>query len=235
MGECDLVLVSAAEFDLDIHIRTTSRYQYSYIEAAVIRIGENTLEVSSHGDYALDGIGAANLTGNAKLAQYPIYHSVPSEKRHVFDVVLGPHQNITLSTFKDLVSVKISEGSRDVFGDSVGLMGSFKGELLARDGSPLSLEADGVNAIGQEWQVLESEPMLFRTARAPFAGEKCILPSVETKQRRLGESKLSQTDAERACGDFSGQQFDNCVFDGTSSFLFCFDEIVFSLEIQQGS
>ena len=214
MGECDLVLVSAAAFDLDIHIRTTSRYQYSFIETAVIRIGENTLEVSSHGEYAFDAISAANLTSpNAKLGQYPIYHSQPSEKRHVFDIVLGPHQNITLSTFKDLVSVKITEGTRDVFGDSVGLMGSFKGELLARDGSPLSLEADGADVIGQEWQVRESEPMLFRTARAPFAGEKCILPSAETKQRRLGEAKVTRIDAERACGLLSGQSFDNCVVD----------------------
>ena len=219
-GACDLVLVSAPEFDLDIHIRTTSRYQYSYIESAVLRIGGNTLEVSSWGEHALDGIGGVDLSiENAKLAQFPIYHTQPpsdsSGKHHVFDVVVGAHQNITLSTFKDLVSVKITEGSKAIFGDSVGLMGSFSGELHARDGTTMSVEGDSANAFGQEWQVKPDEPMLFRSARAPFAGEKCLLPS-ETKQRqrRLGEATVAKNDAERVCSRFTGAKLENCVFDG---------------------
>lgn len=219
-GACDLVLVSSAEFDLDIHIRTTSRYQYSYIESAVLRIGDNTLEVSSWGEHALDGIGGVDLSiENAKLAQFPIYHTRPSSdssaKHHVFDVVVGPHQNITFSTFKDLVSVKITEGSKAIFGDSVGLMGSFSGKLLARDGTPMLVEDDGASAFGQEWQVKPDEPLLFRTARAPFAGEKCLLPSeAKQRQRRLGEATIAREDAERACSRFTGTKLENCVFDG---------------------
>lgn len=43
-GECDLVFLSTPEFEngtgLDIHLRTKARYEYSYIEAVAIRIGE---------------------------------------------------------------------------------------------------------------------------------------------------------------------------------------------------
>lgn len=125
MGECDLVFVHAPKFDLDIHIRTKSKYEYSFIESVVLRIGNDTLEVSSFGEHALDGIGGADMSSaNAKLAEYPIYFTQPSAKLRVFDVVIGPHQNITLFAFKDLVSIKITEGSKKHFGDSVGLMGS---------------------------------------------------------------------------------------------------------------
>lgn len=152
-------------------------------------------------------------SANAKLAEYPIYFTQPSDKLRVFDVVIGPHQNITLFAFKDLVSIKITEGSKKHFGDSVGLMGSFSGELLSRDGTPMSVEGEDVNAFGQEWQVQPDEPMLFRTARAPFAGEQCNLPSAATQQRRLGQSKITRDDAERACSGFTTTKFNNCVFD----------------------
>ena len=50
LGECDLVLVHIDDFQnglpLDIHIRTKIRYEdYSYIESAAIKIGDDILEV----------------------------------------------------------------------------------------------------------------------------------------------------------------------------------------------
>ncbi|CAB9512707.1 Glycoside hydrolase Family 5 [Seminavis robusta] len=49
MGACDLVLLHAPNFKdnntaLDIHIRTKTRYDYSYIETAAVQIGEDILE-----------------------------------------------------------------------------------------------------------------------------------------------------------------------------------------------
>ena len=220
MGECDLVFLHASEFEdnvgLDIHIRTKIRYSYSYIESAALSIGDDILEVTSFGEYALNGIGAADLTAsdNAKLAGYPIYYTRPTEKHHVFDIVIGPHQNITLYTFKDLVSVKITEGTKDHFGNSVGLMGSFSGDLLSRDGVIMSVDSDSdANAFGQEWQVLKDEPMLFRTARAPFAGEQCKVPTATQEKRRGLGNSIARGSAERACSHLSGTQFGNCVSD----------------------
>ena len=55
------MVASVNDFDgqgnnLDLHIRTTIRYDYSYIESAAIQIGNDVLEVSSFGSYALNGV-----------------------------------------------------------------------------------------------------------------------------------------------------------------------------------
>lgn len=89
---------------MSIHIRTKIRYDYSYITHAVLCIGEETLEVASFGDYALNQIENADLDGIV-LSGYPINHMQLNDKQHIFDVVLGYNEYITLSTFKDLVSV----------------------------------------------------------------------------------------------------------------------------------
>ena len=59
-GGCDLVLLHDDSFahglGITIHIRTKERYGYSYIETAAVRIGEDTLEVSSYGFYMVNGV-----------------------------------------------------------------------------------------------------------------------------------------------------------------------------------
>jgi hypothetical protein len=48
-GECDLVMVSSSQFHnsagLDLHVRTTIEDYFSYIEEAVLRVGNDVLEV----------------------------------------------------------------------------------------------------------------------------------------------------------------------------------------------
>ena len=46
---------------LDIHIRTKIRYGYSYIELAALKIGNDILEVSSWGEYSVNGVGKADM------------------------------------------------------------------------------------------------------------------------------------------------------------------------------
>jgi len=189
----------------------------AYIESAALRIGHDdsdVLEVTSWGGYSLGGIGKATVDGKIpSITGYPIHYSRPNDKVHVFDVVIGPNETITLSTFKDLVSVKINGGTPDHFKDSVGVMGSFEGELLARDG--VTVIADR-NAFGQEWQIREGEAMLFQTVREPQAPkEQCRLPTAATemaRHRRLGES-IARTAAEKACAHLSGKSKEACVFD----------------------
>jgi hypothetical protein len=221
MGECDLVFIQEKNFepnvDLHLHVRTTIRYEYSYIETAVLRIGDDVLEVASFGQYALNNIDQADLVDEeATLAGFPIYHTQKSPKQHTFDVVTGSNENITISTFKDMVSVKINGPRIEHFGQSVGIMGSVTGDMLTRDGRIVNITKDP-NAFGQEWQVREDEPMLFRTARAPQAPEQqCKLPSVASKDRlrRRLANKSTHDAAEAACAHVGSQAGkEACIFD----------------------
>lgn len=216
MGECDLVLLHTTNLDglgndLDIHVRTTIRYEYSYIEVAAVQIGDEVLEVGSYGEFSLNGVEGADLP--TMLAGYPVYHTQVNKKRHKFDIVLGRSENITISTFRDVVAVFINGGhqSAKYFGNSVGIMGSYNGTLLARDGVTVM---ENINEFGQEWQVTDEEPKLFSfAARHPQYPHKCILPEPKSeKARRLGET-IAKSKAEEACSHLSGKPFDNCVFD----------------------
>jgi len=214
--------------DLDIHIRTTTRYDYSYIDTAVLRIGDETLEVTSWGEYAINRIGAVALNSHgggsvrrgdvvSTLGGYPIFHTKKDDKMNVFEVMLPHNQTIVISNLKDLVSVKINHASRQYFGNAVGLLGNFHGTMLARDG--VTDLHDDSNAMGQEWQVRDTDPMLFRSARAPQFPAKCRLPDVAEKEaRRLGEG-ISEEAAEIACAHVKGeaQAFAACVYDVTAT------------------
>ena len=248
----------ASGLGLDIHIRTTDRFAYSYIgklidicqrqlkalqylssrryltiffdccfttittttESATIRIGEDTLEVESFGQYAWNGIDNADLSQTIGLSGFPIIHSSPNPKIEVFDVVIDSYLNITLHTFKDMVYVTITGGDVAHFKDSVGLIGSIDGMMLGRNKTTTFKDPD---AFGQEWQVQEEEPMLFRTVRSPqHPMEKCILPAWDAKEnrslrRRLGEDTISQESAEEACSRLEGVSRDNCIYDGKYS------------------
>jgi len=216
-----LVLIHEKDFepnvDLHLHVRTTIRYEYSYIENAALRIGDDVLEVVSFGQYALNNVDQADLNDKeATLAGYPIYHTVKSSKEHIFEVVTGSNENITISTFKDMVSVKINGARFEHFGQSVGIMGSVAGDMLTRDGRVVNVTEDP-SAFGQEWQVREDEPMLFRTARSPQAPkEQCKLPSAASKdhlRRRLAK-KSTRDAAEVACAHVSSKSAkEACIFD----------------------
>ena len=72
--------------ELMIQARTSIRYDYSYIETAALMLGSEVLEVSSFGEYAVNGVRSANLHA-ATIGGFPIYHSRRSTKHSVFDVV----------------------------------------------------------------------------------------------------------------------------------------------------
>jgi len=220
MGQCDLVYLRDSKFEenksLDIHVRTTVRYDYSYIESAAVRIGDDILEVTSFGEYVLNGVSEVDLNGDAaNVAGFPIYHTQPTEKSHIFDIVIGVRENITLSTFKDLVTVKITEAHKSHFGRSEGLIGTFSGATVGRDGNVMSVEGDGANAFGEEWQVREDEPMLFRSVRAPQYPAKCVLPTPAQKEsRKLRRAEgISRAAAEKACAHLGDDRKEACISD----------------------
>lgn len=218
MGECDLVLLHAPDFDgkgidLDVHVRTTIRYWYSFIEVAAVQIGDEILEVGAYGNHALNYVddALADARNHRTIGGYPVYHTQPSLKKHVYDIVLGPGQNITITSFKDLVGVHTT--SHHFPSGVSGIMGSINGTMLGRDGvTDMSADTD---AFGQEWQVRDAEPNLFRAIRDPQYPTKCNLPSAAVQEhRRLAESSVDEEDAKKACAKYSsGKEFDNCVYD----------------------
>lgn len=123
-----------------------------------------------------------------------------------------------MRTNKHLVAVEINTGvfTEMNFQNSLGMMGSFNGTLLARDGMTVT---EDLNAFGQEWKVTDEEPMMFHTARAPQYPSQCILPSPKTmSQRKLGET-LSREAAEEACSHLSSHkaEFEHCVYDAIAT------------------
>jgi hypothetical protein len=233
-GECDLELMHVPKFDgkvdLDVHIRTTIQYDYSYVEEAALRIGDDILEVTAWGEYAVNGVEdakinsyidtQAHIRSNYKINQiggYPIYHTMLSKKKHQFDVVLGPGQNITLSNHKEFVSVKTHHVSG--FAGVTGFLGNHEGQMLARDG--VTDMSGDPNAFAQEWQV-RNEQSLFRTVREPQFPAQCRLPShadaEAMEQRRLGEG-ISEEEAEAACAHLKKNvhEFKACVYDVTAT------------------
>ena len=183
---------------------------YSYIESAAVKIGDDVLEVSSFGTYALNGVESAWMPGT--LSGYEVQYYNPSKNVHVFQIIIQDDEKIVLRSFKDLVSVMIEKASPANFGSSVGLMGKFPdGTKVGRDGVTVF---DNMNEFGQEWMVQpELEGSLFRTVRAPQYPEKCVLPDATKTGRRLGGSVISRETAEKACGHWKETTRAMCVSD----------------------
>jgi hypothetical protein len=214
-GECDLTLVKVEDFQkglpLDIQIRTKARYEYSYVESAAVKIGDDILQVNAYGVYFLNGVESADLKGAMMAGLYPVTHVQKDEKTHVFNITLGsrPDQVIELKSFKDLVSVRPVQAYSDDFENSVGMLGNYHtGALLGRDGRVV-IDHD---EFGNEWQVTADEPKLFQSP-SPIEG-KCRMPSktAGVERRRLGET-ISEEAARKACSEVDHIHFENCVYD----------------------
>jgi hypothetical protein len=215
-GECDLILLQSKAFEsglgLYVHIRTQMRRDMSYISGAVLRIGSDVLEVESQGVYYLNGVANAELP--SELSGFEFSHTQPNDKQHAFEVYLGGRERVKVKTYKDFVSVLIEQGQQVNFGDSVGLMGDFRfGVKLSRDGKR---DINDPNAFGQEWQVLDTEPVLFQTVRFPQHPKKCTMPTPKAtnmlRRRLSSESSADQLAAEEACAHWDDGK-DDCVFD----------------------
>lgn len=188
------------------------RYDYSFIEAAAIRIGDDVLEVNSWGTHTFNGVQQATLP--TTMAWFPLAYKQEDAKKHLFTITLDSSRGevIKISTFKDMVSVAISNPSSANFDECLGMMGEFgTGNLLARDGASI---VEDHNLFGQDWQVMDSEDQLFASARIPQYPQACIAPTSSKKERRLGETLVSMEAAEVACAHYEeGEKKDMCVFD----------------------
>jgi Repulsive guidance molecule (RGM) C-terminus len=201
--------------DLFISVRTSFQDYYSYIEAAAIQIGEDVLEVGAYGNYGFNGVDTPDLGEmNASIGGYALFHKQVTKIEHTYDIVLGPNENITLASYKHLVSIEVNAATAEkYFVHAVGIIGSINGDLLNRSGKVMNPEEDEA-AYGQEWQITDKEPQLFRIQREPQHPAKCEMRTRATspQRRRLGETMAEEV-AKKACAHKKGAQFHNCVFD----------------------
>lgn len=193
---------------LTIDVRTRVRDWYSYVETAAIKIGNDVLEVSSFGDYFLNGVEGAKMPNS--LSGFRVTQAVPEANIHTMEIAIAGNETISVRSFKDMVSVKIHEAHSGRFVGSGGMMGDFlTGDVYSRDGGTMLVDPV---AIAREWQVVDDEPMLFQTAQAPQFPETCMMPKKTQSSGRLGKSVALKA-AEKACADWSDETKKLCVED----------------------
>ena len=219
-GGCDLVLLQVPDFKdgqgLRIHIRTKIQRWWSFVESAVVKIGDDTLEV-------MGGLEDRRYFVNGKLGEkvsssrpmpftiggYPVRYRGLNTHQFQFKIFLENDQNIVLKAVKDFMRVDIENPTKETFGSSIGLMGSFEGDqMLARDGVTV---LDDPNSFGLEWQVKQTEPMLFHSEELPV--EACVMPGVVEDTRRRLEGSISYEQAKIACSSVSSNVVEECVND----------------------
>jgi hypothetical protein len=210
-GACDLVLLKSEEFDMDIHVRTTIRYDYSFISQAAIRHKDDVFEVASWGEYMLNDMATVEMP--AMMGDYLVTMEKVNKKKQVFNVQLGNGVDINIVSFKDYVSVKVENATKAMFADAVGMMGSYEtGDMLARDGKTV---VEDPNEFGFEWQVRpDQDHVLFSADRYPTWPVKCEMPPTNAVQarRRLGEHSVTREQAESACRDWREEK-SKCIDD----------------------
>jgi hypothetical protein len=211
-GSCDLLLLHQDKFrgvQLDIHVRTKHRGQFSYVASTAIRIGQDVFEVVGK-DVVYYVNGEANPAMPNALYLFMITHVKESDTRQTFTIDLGNSQ-ISIKTWYDFLSVSIENAQDGDFSNSVGLMGTYPtGEMIDREGNLVSDYA----AFAESWQVRDTDDVLFQSMQMPQYPQKCVMPiTTRTKQRRrLGES-ISDDAAAQACAHVAKDDFDFCVFD----------------------
>jgi hypothetical protein len=242
-GQCDMVLTKddtfANDLGLELQIRTKLIRFWSYIRSAAIRIGDDILEIEGSEDplltdannqywinfeyqgelttlggfpvkYHLDGMSSSNhwMSSNYPRQKIARWFEIDLSSK-------SPGQKIVISTFREFVRVDFQNGSDESFGNSVGMLGDFRsGKTLGRDAVT---ELDDFSMLGNEWQVLPDENMLFHDISKPQFPEKCIEPEDprgERRRRRLGETSITEAQAEAACASIEDAlDRKDCVYD----------------------
>mmetsp|Transcript_18246 Transcript_18246/g.45217 ORF Transcript_18246/g.45217 Transcript_18246/m.45217 type:complete len:458 (+) Transcript_18246:81-1454(+) len=225
-GQCDLVLTKDHEFanglGLDVQIRTKLVRFWSYIEKAAIRIGNDILEVEGNADpeendtrywFNLEYKGEATSIGGFPLT---IHNNKVRHSYYKIDLSSKyPGQKIIISSFREFVRIDFEGATAETFGNTVGMLGDFKtGDFFARDGVT---RMDDFVKLGNEWQVLPTDYMLFHDQSHPQFPKRCMQPEDPQgeRKRRLSESTISVEAAEAVCSKTLGNALDikDCVYD----------------------
>ncbi|CAJ1970372.1 unnamed protein product [Cylindrotheca closterium] len=226
-GQCDMILAKDPNFadglGLEVQIRTKLVRFWSYIKAAAIRIGDDILElegVVTNSGGNIDTKYWINFHHKGELTTvggFPVTLHAGSHDRRTLTIDLASHfpgQKIVLGTYKEFVKVDFVNASVESFGKSIGILGDFRsGKTMARDGKR---ELHDFRKLGQEWQALPTEDMLFHNVEQPQFPKKCIEPEDPRGQRRrrLSESTIAEETAEAACASLKDPlDRKDCVYD----------------------
>lgn len=214
-GECDLVLVHSdhvnGDLPLDLHVRTTIRDHFSYIESAALKVGNTVFQLDSD-KFFVDGNEHSDADLPLVLHEFTIEPVKQQGVPKIYTVVLTDLSVINFKVIKNFISVSVSGHGHD-FGQSVGLLGDYyTGEALGRDGRVM----EDFEEFGMEWQVAQSEPMLFQQARAPqLPYAKCVMPTeMATGRRHLLRNTVDDEFtalAEGVCN--TKEDFESCMED----------------------
>lgn len=227
-GQCDLVLAKDADFadglGLDVHIRTKLVRFWSYIKRAAIRIGDDILEVEGSADMEkkdpLYWFNFVHQRSVETVGGFPLKITKGTGRSHIhkFEIDLSskyPGQKIVIATMKEFVKVDFINASAEAFGNSVGMLGEFKtGKTYARDQTTV---VNDFMELGNEWQVMPSDNILFQDVSDPQYPKRCILPEDPRgdRRRRLEESSITLEEAESACSKSLSDPLTikDCVYD----------------------
>ena len=141
-GGCDLVGLG-----LTVSVRTSIKTWWSYIERAVVKIGEDTLEiVGGHESitYRFNGEEAQEIEGKMDtfMGDFPVHFKRVNQYQSSNRITLRNGDALSIETYKNLV--------RGAFVGSYGMLGSYPaGEMIGRDGQVIE---DPIH-YGFEWQV----------------------------------------------------------------------------------
>ena len=190
---------------LRLYIRTIRVKYFSYIERVALQIGSDVLEFANDVDnYLLNGVVPTGKKVTMAGFEVRTY-------RRAVSVRLNESAKAKIDFYvKDngMPYFNVDAGGTDMLEGSVGLLGDWEtGQFIARDGMTVLKEPE---AHALEWQVRDTEPMLFQSIRAPQYPATC-LPPQKMLGKRLGDSHM-QAQAEKVCAAQNGN-FDNCVFD----------------------
>jgi hypothetical protein len=214
-GECDLVLVDHPEFangkGMKVHIRTSRVKYFSYISNIAVQIGDDVLEFNNDVDnFLINGKRVekqekwvTTYLGGFHVRRDPKAISLRFDEVHKAKIDFIQRQN-------GFPAVVVDGGTSEIFKGSLGLLGDWEtGKRLARDGKTEMNEPDATG-FALEWQVRDTEPMLFATARFPQYPTTCT-PPAKTLTNRLGMSSFEK-EAEKACAHWKEDKED-CIFD----------------------
>jgi len=214
-GECDLVLVSSSSFasgtGLDIHIRTKIKKSYSFIAAVAMRVGNGTFEMEGKHSFRInDEIFHHPPSQFTRYSISNITNATWCRERcsdaQIYRIDFDHGEYVEFANWAGFLHVEVN----GLFNDSFGLLGNrWHSGMVGRDGKLIN----DVKEYGQDWQVLDTDPQIFRTSRDPQYPKNCILPMVTFRRVPQHISKL----AERTCSYLSGELKTMCVFDVTST------------------
>jgi hypothetical protein len=205
---------------LDVHARTQIiAGSWSLVSNAVVRIGDDIFEVANNGEHFLNGIRGIELP-SVMSGRYQISKTeeilegneddtedASTFLRTWYTIELDNGEKISITNFRTMLSINVNANLRD----TVGMLGSsVSSGLVGRDGN--TIEVGRSDEMGLQWQVQNTEPMLFNEIRAPQFPETCVLPMVNTS-RRLRQSEKMYQQAKVACTGLEGEIQKFCIED----------------------